>query len=193
MQHRLLATATTLALCLALAACGEAAAPGTDDGDDMQIGSTPLATAPDGGDHGSGDHGDATASAEVTITGGEVEGTYSGSVSSGGCTRNPFDENSFGLQYSTDEEVELSSIQLVARDADAAASGGSDDFTATFTIGELFEGVDLDISPPNDRGSGNVTIDDRGDTATIRIEGETSQGVAVDATIECHTVTDLGG
>ncbi|HVM24375.1 MAG TPA: hypothetical protein VM253_03145 [Candidatus Limnocylindrales bacterium] len=194
MHQRFMAVSAATILCLVLAACGGTTAPGTDDeGADTGTDPTTAATgAPDGGDTG-GDSGDATASVDVTITGGEVAGSYSGSVSSGGCSRNPFEENSFGLQYSTDEQVELSSIQLVARDADAAASGGSDDFTATFTVGDLFEGVNLDIAPQNDRGSGTVTIDDRGDTATIQIEGETSEGVAVDATIECHTVTDLGG
>ena len=190
MNHRLWAVAAASTLCLALVACGETGTPGTDD---EVAGASPAGTPGETTHDGGGDHGDAAASVNVTITGGEVEGSYSGSVSSGGCTRNPFEENSFGLQYSTDEDIELSSVQLVARDADAAGSGGSDDFTATFTVGDILEGVNLDLAPQNDRGSGTVTIDDRGDTATIDIVGETSEGVAIDATVECHTVVDLGG
>jgi hypothetical protein len=185
--RRTLAGPAALLLALGLVACGETAMPGTDEGGAM----SPMAT--NGMDPGPGDDGAATASVDVTVSGGGVDGSYSGSVTSGGCTRNPLGENTFGLQYSTDEQVELSSLQLVARDADAATSGGSDDFTATITIGDLLDGVDLDINPQSGDGSGTVTIDDRGDTATITIEGETSDGAMVDATVECHTVIDLGG
>ena len=144
------------------------------------------------GDGTDGDGGDAAASVEATVTGGEFEGDYSGSVPDGGCSRGATGENSFGLQYSTAEEVELSSVQLVVNDAEAA-SGGTDDFLTTFTFGDLLQGTSLDVEPPADNGTGTVTVDDRGDTATITIDVETSDGVAIDATVECHSVFDFGG
>ncbi|HEU5325556.1 MAG TPA: hypothetical protein VFV59_06710 [Candidatus Limnocylindria bacterium] len=188
----------SLALALLLAACGGTGSTSSAADDDG--GSQPSATASAAEDDGQGDGGgsagdaggDAAASVEVTITGGEFEGSYSGSVPDGGCSRGATGENTFGLQYSTTEDVELSSVQLIVNDADAAASG-SDDFQTTFTFGDLLNGTNVDLKPADGEGSGTVTLDDRGDTATITIEGETSDGVGIDATVECHSVFDFGG
>ena len=188
----------SLALALLLAACGGAGS--TSSAADDDAGSQPSATASAAEDDGQGDGGgsagdaggDAAASVDVTVTGGEFEGSYSGSVPDGGCSRGATGENTFGLQYSTTEDVELSSVQLIVNDADAAASG-SDDFQTTFTFGDLLNGTNVDLKPADGEGSGTVTLDDRGDTATITIEGETSDGVGIDATVECHSVFDFGG
>lgn len=188
----------SLALALLLAACGGTGS--TSSAADDDAGSQPSATASAAEDDGQGDGGgsagdaggDAAASVEVTVTGGEFEGSYSGSVPDGGCSRGATGENTFGLQYSTTEDVELSSVQLIVNDADAAASG-SDDFQTTFTFGDLLNGTNVDLKPADGEGSGTVTLDDRGDTATITIEGETSDGVGIDATVECHSVFDFGG
>lgn len=188
----------SLALALLLAACGGTGS--TSSAADDDAGSQPSATASAAEDDGQGDGGgsagdaggDAAASVDVTVTGGEFEGSYSGSVPDGGCSRGATGENTFGLQYSTTEDVELSSVQLIVNDADAAASG-SDDFQTTFTFGDLLNGTNVDLKPADGEGSGTVTLDDRGDTATITIEGETSDGVGIDATVECHSVFDFGG
>lgn len=188
----------SLALALLLAACGGTGSTSSAADDDG--GSQPSATASAAEDDGQGDGGgsagdaggDAAASVDVTVTGGEFEGSYSGSVPDGGCSRGATGENTFGLQYSTTEDVELSSVQLIVNDADAAASG-SDDFQTTFTFGDLLNGTNVDLKPADGEGSGTVTLDDRGDTATITIEGETSDGVGIDATVECHSVFDFGG
>lgn len=189
--------APTIVLAVVLAACGGTTSS-TDASDPAQSTQTSAPTATDETDGSTGDGsagdagGDATASVDVTVTGGEFEGTYSGSVPDGGCSRGATGENSFGLQYSTDEAVELSSLQLIVNDADAAA-GGTDDFMTMLTFGDLLEGTTIEIEPPEANGSGTVTVDDRGDSATIEIEAETSDGVAIDATVECHSVFDLGG
>lgn len=186
----------SLALALLLAACGGTASTASDDANEG--GSQPTASATQGGgsEDGGGSAGDAggdaAASVDVTITGGQFEGSYSGSVPDGGCSRGATGANTFGLQYSTTEDVELSSVQLIVNDADAAASG-SDDFQTTFTFGDLLNGTNVDLKPGDGEGSGTVTLDDRGDTATISIEGETSDGVGIDATVECHSVFDFGG
>ena len=57
----------------------------------------------------------------------------------------------------------------------------------------LLAGTTVDIEPPESNGTGTVSVDDRGDTATISIDGETSDGAAIDATVECHSVFDFGG
>ncbi len=190
-------TAPAFVLALILAACG--AAPSTDGADDATD-TAPSATATDApagdgdGDGGSaGDAGgDAVASVDVTVTGGEFEGTYSGSVPEAGCSRGANGENTFGLQYSTDEDVELSSVQLIVNDAAAAASG-SDDFLTMFTFGDYVEGTTIEVEPLEGNGSGTVSLDDRGGTATITVDAETSDGVAIGATVECHSVFDFGG
>lgn len=176
--------AALLVVLLALAACGGTSSTPAGDG---ATAATPDADG--GGD--AGDGGDPAASVEVTVTGGEFAGTYSGSVPDGGCSRGATGENTFGLQYSTSEAVELSSVQLIVNDAEGA-SGGTDDFMTTLTFGDLLEGTTLDVQPPEGNGSGMVTVDDRGDTATITIDAETSDGVSIDATVECHSVFDFG-
>lgn len=142
--------------------------------------------------------GGTTVGVEVTISGGEFAGSYSGSVSEGGCSRGATGENTFGLQYSTDEEgVDLSSVQLIVHDA-AAAAGGTDDFSLTVTIGPPFDGYDYRINPAEGEGSGTLTLEDRGGSArsgsaTIRVEGETADGIAIELTVECHSIFDFGG
>lgn len=185
--------APAFVLALVLAACGGGTA--STDEPDAGTDTDPSVAAPEDGT-GDGSDGSAegdAASVEVTVSGGALEGTYSGSVADGGCSRGATGENTFGLQYSTDQDVELSSLQLVANDASAASSGGSDDFMTTLTFGDLLSGTSVDINPPESEGTGTVSIDDRGDTATISIEGETSDGAMIDATVECHSVFDFGG
>ena len=182
-------------LALLLAACGTGAATptSTPDGADAEptVAATDDGSSGDGGSAGDAG-GDATASVEVTVTGGEFAGTYTGSVADAGCSRGATGENTFGLQYSTDEDVELSSVQLLVNDADAAA-GGSDDFLTMLTFGDWVEGTTVEVEPPAENGSGSVTLDDRGDSATITIDAETADGMAIDATVECHSVYDFGG
>lgn len=163
------------------AASAAASAPATDDGDPS-------------GDGGDAPAGDAAASIEVSVTGGEFEGDYTGSVPDGGCSRGATGENTFGLQYSTDEAgVDIGSLQLVVNDAEAASGGGSDDFLMTIEFGELFAGTSMEVEPPAEEGTGTVSVDDRGDSATISIDVETADGVAIAATVECHSVFDFGG
>ena len=180
-------------LLVVLAACaGGAASPAAED----DPAETSTAESGDGGgdtDEGGDAEGDPAASVDVTVTGGEFGGNYSGSVPDGGCSRGATGENTFGLQYSTSEEVELSSLQLIVNDAEAATAGGTDDFMTTLTFGDLLSGTSVDVNPPEGAGSGTVTVDDRGDTATITIMGETSDGMAIEATVECHSVFDFGG
>lgn len=140
-----------------------------------------------------GDDGEfVNAEVDVTLSGGPADGPYHGEARDAGCSRDSLGENTFGLQYSTDDGNPFSSLQLIVRDA-AAAAGGSDDFMATVTIGPLFEGTDFELKPGDDVGTGSVTLEDRGgDEATITIEGTTANGVQVEATITCNLVFDFG-
>ena len=188
--------APAMLLALILAACsGGTTGTDADGGEAQATPTTDAGGADDGGDGGDGGEaeGDAAATVDVTLTGGEFEGNYQGSVADGGCSRGATGENTFGLQYSTAEDVELSSLQLVVNDAEGASAGGTDDFQTSLTFGDLLEGTTIDVQPPETQGTGTVEVDDRGDTATITIDAETSDGVGIDATVECHSVFDFGG
>lgn len=142
-----------------------------------------------GGAGGDGAGGSSTASITVTISGGSPQdGTHDAEAPDGGCSRNLSGENTFGLQYSTSGSAGFTSHQLIVRDAAAAASG-SDDFQTDVTVDGAIYSIDTGAGVLNDpSGSGTVTVDDRGDTATITIEGETAEGYGLEATIECHQV-----
>ncbi len=175
-----------LAPALLLAACGDddtstaATAPGgaaatvappaTDD-----VGGGTVAPA--------GGGGELMATIELTIDGGPDSGDHTAEARGTGCTRNPFGAGTFGLQYSTEQATGFHSLQILVNDADAAASGGTDDFTATAALGSTRYHLGR---------TGSITVDDRGDTATISYEGTTDQGAEVAATITCHTVVGLG-
>ncbi len=182
-------------LMLLLAACGSSTASpsaASSAGTDGQPSATASASdaAPDGGNAAAA--GDAKASVNMTVTGGEFAGSYSGSVSDGGCSRNLTGDNTFGVQYSTDQKVKLSSVQVLVYDAKAAA-GGTDAFKSSYTFGDLFSGTGVDIDPSTNAGTGTLTLDDRGDSATVKISGETGDGDKIEATIECNGVISLGG
>lgn len=183
-------------LMLLLAACGggapsSSATSSSSTNDQASATASATDAAPDGGNAG-GAGGDAKASVNMTVTGGKFAGSYSGSVSDGGCSRNLTGDNTFGVQYSTDQKVKLSSVQVLVYDAKAAASG-SDTFKSSFTFGDLFSGTSVDIDPSTNAGTGTLTLDDRGDSATVKISGETGDGDKIDATIECNGVISLGG
>ena len=156
---------------------GEAA---TDDG----------STENGGGDTGGDDAGgSSTASITVTISGGSPhDGTHEAEAPDAGCSRNLTGENTFGLQYSVSGTDGFNSHQLIIDDASGAASG-SEDFVTDVTIDGATYGITSGTAVNNEpRGSGTVTLDDRGDTATITIEGETDEGYGLEATVECHQV-----
>lgn len=130
---------------------------------------------------------------ELTLEGGDDEGEYQGESDEGGCSRNPFgdeDGGGFGVQFSTAEaDVVFSSLQLVIDNAEAAGSGGTDEFDTTITVNDN----EYRIDPAEGDGTGEVQLEDAGgDDATITISGTTDDGVTVEATVECNFVLDFG-
>ena len=87
--------------------------------------------------------------------------------------------------------------QITIYDADAAsAAGGTDvEFSAAFPFDNYAYTVEvnpyLSRSQGSDFGSGTATLDNRGSTATLTIEGTSANGETVSATIECHQVTNF--
>ncbi|MQA00635.1 MAG: hypothetical protein GEU80_15105 [Dehalococcoidia bacterium] len=127
---------------------------------------------------------------DLTLIGGAHEGEYDATAQDGGCSYGLTGVDGFGLQYSRDGQEGFTSLQLIVPSTTDAAVGTSV-FRTTATIGPFVEGNNYDINTLPDAepiGSGTVTVDDRGDTATITIEGTTADGVGIDATVECHEV-----
>ena len=85
--------------------------------------------------------------------------------------------------------------QITLYDADAAAGGDDAEFSAAFPFNNYAYTVEvnpyLSASQGGNYGTGTATLDNRGSTATLTIEGTTSAGEQVEATIECHTVTNF--
>jgi len=52
--------------------------------------------------------------------------------------------------------------------------------------------VNILMSPYEGFGSGTLTIDDRGNSATIHAEGKLEDGSPATVDIECHSVVRLG-
>jgi hypothetical protein len=102
------------------------------------------------------------------------------------------------MQWSTQGgDHQLSSVQLAS-----AASGHEDDPNAMFQgtvmllsvgVGPLLQGnsyeVDDKTDNSQDQGTGSAQVQDNGDTAVIHVTGTTANGVGVDVTIDCPSVT----
>ncbi len=192
MTHRLLiATAALLAVSI-LAACASGSEPAAAGASQSDVeGNAANQSDPATEGDAPGDGGGGTATISLTLTGGPHDGTYEAEAPDGGCSRNSVGDNTFGLQYSVAETEGFTSHQLIIRDAAAAVAGGGDDFVTDVIIDDAIYGIDTGAGVMNDpSGSGVVTLDDRGDTATITSEGETGEGVGFNAEVECHAVSE---
>lgn len=143
-------------------------------------------------------------SVEVTLTGGQHAGTYTGSENPN-CTYELIGTGAWGVQYSIVDAAadQLSSFQLVLpgegqADSPEAFMPGVE-LMATATIGDLMNGTPYEIkvmsgaSGAESSGEGSATVDDKGDTAVIRVTGTTADGVGIDAVVTCPSVMRAGG
>ncbi|MEO8639066.1 MAG: hypothetical protein ABI458_04020 [Chloroflexota bacterium] len=146
---------------------------------------------------GGGGGGDSLASVDLTITGGEKAGHYQVEITgSGGCSTGVVGPGTFAVSSVTVDPAEsFGGPQITIYDADAAASGTDSQFSAAFPFDNYAYTVEvnpyLSASQGGDFGAGTATLDNRGTTATLTIEGTTANGETVDATIECHSVANF--
>ena len=144
-----------------------------------------------------GGGGDGLASVDLTITGGDYAGHYQVEITgSGGCSTGVYGPGSFTVASVTVDPADaFQGPQITLYDADAAASGDDANFSAAFPFDNYAYTVEvnpkLTASQGSNFGAGTATLDNRGSTATLTIEGTTSANEEVSATIECHTVTNL--
>ncbi|HET7082507.1 MAG TPA: hypothetical protein VFJ00_02205 [Candidatus Limnocylindria bacterium] len=140
--------------------------------------------------------GDGLASIDLTITGGDYAGHYEVDITSGGCSTGATGPGTFAVASVTVDPAEaFGGPQITLYDAAAAANGDDAEFSAAFPFNNYAYTVEvnpyLSASQGSDFGSGTATLDNRGSSATLTIEGTTSAGEEVSATIECHTVTNF--
>ena len=152
-----------------------------------------------GGDSAAATGGVATAAAlagagggstlKVTLTGGPLPGTHEKVHDSPTCTVGYAKKGAWGNAASDIEDKEgLVGIDMIVDDP-AAAKTGTDQFMATVYVNDrLDEKNRITIDPRNNKGTGTVTIDDKGSTARVTIKGTSTQGVGVDATIDCKQI-----
>lgn len=133
----------------------------------------------------------------VVLSGGPDAGSYS-VEDDPNCTVGIIGPEGWGLQWSNPGgSGKLSSIQLVS-----AAKGREDDPNAMFSgtvmllsvgVGPLTGGNSYEIDDKTDnsqdKGSGSVQVQDNGDTAVIHATGTTADGVGIDVTVSCPSVT----
>lgn len=132
------------------------------------------------------------ADVSVDIASGPKAGEYSVTlVTTGGCSRGTFGPNTFGVAAVHIEGATggFDGPQLTIFDLAGAAAG-----TTQFGMALAFDNYALNIlmSPYEGFGSGTLTIDDRGDTATIRAEGILEDGNPATVEIVCHSVIRFG-
>jgi hypothetical protein len=191
---------------LALAGCGSSSPGATTSGGGPQsttVGATAaqptagsVATAP--ASQPGGAAGGTTVS--VTLTGGATPGTYTSNADPL-CSKGLIGPDGWGVQFSLAEPEPngLSSVQVLAPAADKADDENSMfagiAFKITVTVGSLLDGNVYDItvvtpsSGSTSEGTGSATVEDAGTTAAIQAGGTTADGVGIDATINCPSVT----
>jgi hypothetical protein len=131
----------------------------------------------------------------LVVVGGPNAGTYDAQTSEGGCSYGLAGQGSWGnaLSLTNPDPKKLSSLDLIVPNASAAAAGARQ-FLIIVGFGSFNPSVGYyqvdtrteDRHTPS--GSGTVTVEDRGNTATVTFSAQTSAGVKLEGKIECRSV-----
>lgn len=180
----------TLAATLLILSCNNNAnkTDNTSGNEDAQVSDRPGESEAGGGAPG--------AEITVTLTGGSNAGTYTATSAETTCSEGLTGENSFGNQYSAKGKAdnELSSVQLIIDDKDAAKNG-TDKFSVEVKFGKLLGGKSYSINTRDNskEGSGTATLSEKDGSKIVVIEGKTADGIIITATILCHSVMTANG
>jgi hypothetical protein len=148
-------------------------------------GQTPAAPAAAGGE-----------TVRVVLTGGPDAGTYT-TTANPNCSHGIFGKDGWGVQYSTGDmtgDKDFTSLQLVHWPGEPDPEGMFSDtkFLVTVTIGPLFEGREYEVKvmtdPEFSQGEGSASVQE-GNPTVITATGTTEDGVKIDATVTCPSVT----
>ena len=133
------------------------------------------------------------ASINVTITGGDMNGSYSAVCTDACCSWGIAGDNVFGNQYSENGKgpKELSSVQLIVDDV-KQGNKSTNEFTVTVSFGELFgansKSFNIDTRKGKNEGSGKLDLQYEGEKAVVSIRGASKEGPTIDLKMECHKV-----
>ncbi|HEY9362713.1 MAG TPA: hypothetical protein VIQ00_05595 [Chitinophagaceae bacterium] len=143
-------------------------------------------TAPVSGPH---------ANIKLVITGGEMAGTYEAVCRESCCSFGIAGDKTFGTQYSEEGKgpKELSSVQMIVNDV--TGNKTTDEFTVTFSFGELF-GADsksftINTAKGHNDGSGTLSLEYAADKASVHLQGKTKDGIGLNLEMECHRVATM--
>ena len=133
------------------------------------------------------------ANINVTITGGDMAGSYAAECKDACCSWGLAGENVFGNQYSETGKgpKELSSVQLIV---DGVTSGkkSTNAFLVTVSFGELFgkdsKSFNIDTRKGEKKGSGTVDVEYDGQKALVIIKGVSAEGPSIDLKMTCNKV-----
>jgi hypothetical protein len=132
----------------------------------------------------------------LELTGGDDAGSYEVTQEDSSCLYGTSNGDDWRTLYgsNTSKDGTLSTVLLVIPNTTEAASGSTDFF---FSAGLNEYGgenyLEYILDPPNSNGTGTVTVQKDGSQATLTITGQTSASVAVNATITCNNVLEVGG
>lgn len=130
---------------------------------------------------------------DITITGGASAGKYHATTERGGCSAGLAGPGSFGNQLSDPKSKDpkaFNSLQLVVPDPKKAG-----EFQLTVGFGSILNRgavYEVDTRAGKKSGSGTVNVEDKGSTAMVKFSATTKDGVKLEGTIDCKSVTRAG-
>jgi hypothetical protein len=145
-------------------------------------------------------HADAVVeTVHLVVTGGPNAGTWEASSEKGGCSAGLTGPGSWGNQLSQPKEkdpAKFNSLQLIVPDAKKAAVG-SKEFFVLFRFGPLIAKnteytVETRPTEAKKKGSGVVTVDDKGATAKVSFNVTSAEGYKFEGAIDCKSVARGG-
>ena len=127
----------------------------------------------------------------VQLTGGDHTGNYEVAQDNSSCLYGTSNGDDWRTLYVSDSSQELSTALLLIPSVSESSNGGTDFFFSA-GFGEYGTNTYLEyiLDPTNSNGAGTVTVQREGHNATLNINGQTSAGVKLNATITCTTVLE---
>ena len=143
--------------------------------------------------------GDVKETVHLVVTGGPNAGAWDSSTDRGGCTYGLAGPGSWGNQLSSPKDKDpkkFNSLQLIVPNAKKAASG-SKEFFLSVGFGPLMHrgaeyAVETRSTEAKRKGSGTVTVADKGTTAKVTFSIMTAEGIKLEGTIDCKSVIRNG-
>jgi hypothetical protein len=142
---------------------------------------------------------DVVETVHLVVTGGPNAGTWDAQSDKGGCSQGLTGLGSWGNQLSQPKEkdpAKFNSLQLIVPDYKKAAAGGKE-FFILFRFGPLMSKnteytIETRPSEVKKKGSGVVTVEDKGSTAKVSFNVTSAEGYKFEGAIDCKAVTRGG-